>query len=124
MTAQQNTPPRAIELFAGGGGLALGLGQAGFDHLALIEWWAPAAHVLRHNAELGHGLWPKDAVHQVDVRAAGPLLAGMKPDLIAGGPPCLIWGLVAPVIDVSHGVDGAGSRTWSTCYLSCRARRR
>lgn len=88
MTAQQNTPPRAIELFAGGGGLALGLGQAGFDHLALIEWWAPAAHVLRHNAELGHGLWPKDAVHQVDVRAAGPLLAGMKPDLIAGGPPC------------------------------------
>lgn len=36
----------------------------------------------------------------------------------------LIWGQVAPVIDVSHGVDGAGSRTWCTCYPSCRARRR
>lgn len=88
MTANPTSSPSAIELFAGGGGLALGLGQAGFDHLALVEWWAPAARVLRHNADSGTGLWTADSVHEVDVRQAAPCLQGLKPDLIAGGPPC------------------------------------
>lgn len=88
MSSNLTTSPSAIELFAGGGGLALGLGQAGFDHLALVEWWAPAARVLRHNADNGTGLWSADTVHEVDVRQAAPLLAGLHPDLIAGGPPC------------------------------------
>ena len=80
--------PRAIELFAGGGGMALGLGRAGFSHSALVEWWAPAAAVLRHNARLRPELWTPDTVHEIDVRAAGPVLEGHAPDLIAGGPPC------------------------------------
>ena len=88
MSSNPTTSPTAIELFAGGGGLALGLGQAGFDHLALVEWWKPAAAVLRHNAQNGTGLWTEDTVHEVDVRTAGPLLQGLNPDLIAGGPPC------------------------------------
>ena len=35
---------RALELFAGCGGAALGLGRAGFEHLACIEYdrWAAA----------------------------------------------------------------------------------
>lgn len=84
----QTAPPRAIELFAGGGGMALGLGRAGFSHSALIEWWAPAAAVLRHNAQQHPDLWRAEDVHQIDVRTAAPVLLGQAPDLIAGGPPC------------------------------------
>ncbi|WP_127572611.1 DNA cytosine methyltransferase [Georgenia faecalis] len=83
-------PPRptTVELFAGGGGMALGLSKAGFEHLALIEWWRPAAEVLRHNAKRDNALWTPAAVHQRDIRTAGDILAGLQPHLIAGGPPC------------------------------------
>ena len=87
MTATPHRP-RAVELFAGGGGMALGLGHAGFAHSALIEWWSPAAAVLRHNARLNPDLWQPDAVHELDVRSAHHILEGHTPDLFAGGPPC------------------------------------
>ena len=38
-----------IELFAGAGGLALGLEEAGFDALALIEINKAASDTLKHN---------------------------------------------------------------------------
>lgn len=88
MKEQERPRPTAVELFAGGGGMALGLGQAGFDHLALIEWWKPAVNVLRHNAADGPGRWSSDRVHELDVRAAASVLGDLSPDLIAGGPPC------------------------------------
>lgn len=82
-------PPQSIELFAGGGGMALGMLQAGFAHRVLIEWWAPAARVLRHNAQRDSGLWKPDAVHEVDIRQAHHLLGERgKTQLVAGGPPC------------------------------------
>ncbi len=77
----------SIELFAGGGGMALGMKRAGFRHLALAEWWNPAALVLRHNAS--EATWEKDRVIEKDVRDVLPQLAAMGPvSLIAGGPPC------------------------------------
>ena len=80
----------SVELFAGGGGMALGTREAGFRHLALVEWHKPAATILRHNAKLHPNLWNEDDVHETDVRVwlnETPLTEG-KVDLVAGGPPC------------------------------------
>jgi DNA (cytosine-5)-methyltransferase 1 len=80
---------RSLELFAGGGGMALGMRAAGFKHTALVEWWAPAAKVLRHNAELRPELWKPDEIIQGDVRKAlGRFSDSDAIHMIAGGPPC------------------------------------
>lgn len=79
-----------MELFAGGGGMAVGTRQAGFEHLALVEWNKNAAKILRHNAERDPSLWSTDDVHEMDVNewlASTELRAGSV-DLVAGGPPC------------------------------------
>lgn len=86
---QPVSPLQSLELFAGGGGMAVGMHNAGFKHHALVEWWAPAARVLRRNAELRPELWKPDQVFENDVR---DVLADLgEPGtvhLIAGGPPC------------------------------------
>lgn len=80
---------QSVEIFAGGGGMALGMRRAGFTHHALIEWSAPAAHVLRHNAELRPELWKPDQVHEHDVRhVIDDLGEPGTVNLVAGGPPC------------------------------------
>ena len=72
-----------VDLFAGAGGLALGLSGAGFDHLALVE----------HDTRKGR----KDATLQrnsfaqavcVDVGAVDYAPWAGAVDLLAGGPPC------------------------------------
>lgn len=81
--------PHSVELFAGGGGMALGMREAGFKHTALVEWWAPAAKVLRHNADLKPHLWKADDVIEADVRLSLEALGERGTvQLVAGGPPC------------------------------------
>lgn len=82
--------PRSVELFAGGGGMALGLHQAGFQHAALIEIDAKACTTLRRNSGKRAG-WKLSAVMQGDAAAAldNEHLLGLGDiDAIAGGPPC------------------------------------
>ncbi|MBM4391251.1 MAG: DNA (cytosine-5-)-methyltransferase [Deltaproteobacteria bacterium] len=84
-------PPLAlssVELFTGGGGLALGTHAAGFRHAALLERNADACDTIRANVAAGAvpgiGRW---VVHEGDVRAVD--FGGIGPvDLVAGGPPC------------------------------------
>ena len=89
MSENQPEPPQSVELFAGGGGMALGMRDAGFKHVALVEWWAPAARVLRHNAELKPDLWKPGDVIEADVGVVQNELGEHGTvQLVAGGPPC------------------------------------
>ena len=74
-------PYTSIELFAGAGGLAIGLEQAGFEHVLLNEFDANACATLRHNRpewNIAEG-----DIHDVDFTP----YAGMV-DLLSGGFPC------------------------------------
>ncbi|HWL37639.1 MAG TPA: DNA cytosine methyltransferase [Frankiaceae bacterium] len=85
----------SVELFAGGGGMALGLHLAGFDHLRLVEWDERACDTLRLNATrpdptIGQPPWAVERVECGDVRkfAAERAADYHGIDLVAGGPPC------------------------------------
>lgn len=80
---------RAIELFAGAGGLALGLARAGFKHAALIDYDEDAYQTLVINARNGHFLTRDWQALREDVRKLPyDELATQPTDLLAGGPPC------------------------------------
>ena len=79
---------KSVELFAGAGGLALGLDAAGIEHQAIVEWDHDACTTLRENRRAGVqpiSAWPE--VIEGDVRAFD-FSAHRGIDLITGGPPC------------------------------------
>ena len=79
---------RSVELFAGAGGLALGLSQAGFRHDAVVEWDAHANGTLALNRDsaLPHAVeWP---ICPGDVRQFPFGTLTPEPDLLSGGVPC------------------------------------
>ena len=71
---------RTIELFAGAGGMALGVDRAGFHHDALIEFDPAACETLRANRPA----WPVVETDVVDVDFAA--YEGI--DLLTAGAPC------------------------------------
>ena len=72
---------RSIELFAGAGGLALGLEKAGFDAVMLNEWDADACATLRHNR-------PKWNIVEGDIAQIDFTPYKNAIDLLSGGFPC------------------------------------
>lgn len=72
--------PTSLELCAGGGGQALGLEAAGFEHAAVVEVDRHACTTLRHNRPQWTVL--QEDIHHFDASA----YAGV--DLLAGGLPC------------------------------------
>lgn len=80
----QTTPIReytSVELFAGGGGLALGLSKAGFKHVLLNEFDKSACNTLRINR-------PKWNIIEGDVRHINFTPLRNKVDFLSGGFPC------------------------------------
>lgn len=78
----------AVELFAGAGGLALGVAQAGFEHEHVLEWDADACETLRANQRKGLPHLGDCQIHEGDVRGFDYGVLGDGVDLVAGGPPC------------------------------------
>ena len=69
-----------LELFAGAGGLAKGLGLSGAQHTAFIEWNRNACQTLTHN-------YKRELIHNTDIRDFDFDRFGYV-DMISGGPPC------------------------------------
>jgi len=79
---------RSVELFAGCGGLAMGLARAGFRHKLVVEIDPHAVNTLRENkrckvAHVEH--WPIEAK---DIKIIDYSGISDEIDLVAGGPPC------------------------------------
>lgn len=83
------TTMNTIEMCAGAGGQALGLHNAGFEHVALVEIDAQACRTLRHNNEALELNWGEiiedDLKHFAEVRAES---YKDQVTLVAGGVPC------------------------------------
>lgn len=78
---------RSLELFAGGGGLGLGLDLAGFEPAAVVEWDKWCCDTIRHNQLLGYPLVQNWKVHHIDAKEFDYAALGSV-ELISGGPPC------------------------------------
>lgn len=79
---------KSVELFAGAGGLAMGVSLAGFETLAVVEWNKWACDTIRENQKRGYPLvrdWP---VWEGDVRSFNWDSIPEGVDMLAGGPPC------------------------------------
>lgn len=79
---------RSVELFAGAGGLAMGMARAGFRHAAVLEWDHDSCETFRKNQQiLAHDMvkWPlfEGDARDFDYRA---IEGGVM--VVSGGPPC------------------------------------
>lgn len=74
---------RVVDLFAGCGGLSLGLQNAGFEVVAAFDNWDKAIATYRYN--FSHPAFRADLMEDEDVSLK---IAEFKPDMIVGGPPC------------------------------------
>lgn len=77
---------KTIELFAGGGGLALGLHGAGFSPVAVVERDADSCETLRENWL--HAMGSDLHLFHEDVRKVDFRQWQDRVELVSGGPPC------------------------------------
>ena len=94
----QDPRPKAIDLFAGPGGLSLGLSLTGFNVVGAVEWDPQAGQTYTHN--IG------DHVHIGDITELPPkemerrlkrskkIRSNKEITLISGGPPCPGFSLI------------------------------
>jgi len=80
---------RSVEMFSGAGGLAIGMGNAGFKHEALLEWNKHACNTLRDNKDRDNHHARHWQIVEGDVRNFdfSREIKG-RINIVAGGPPC------------------------------------
>lgn len=82
------TPLRSVELFAGAGGLGLGISASGFKPEAVVEWDSYCCDTIRENQARNLPLvadWP---LTEGDVQQFSFKNLHGTFDLVSGGPPC------------------------------------
>jgi DNA (cytosine-5)-methyltransferase 1 len=79
---------RSVELFAGAGGLALGIEKAGFRHDTVVERDRDCCLTIRENQRNGFALLKGWRLFSGDVRQFDYSSLRGEVDLLAGGPPC------------------------------------
>lgn len=80
---------RSVELFAGAGGMAIGMARAGFEHAAVIEWNRDACETFRENQRRRAAHVDEWPLHECDVRQFD--FGGLNKNdvmVVSGGPPC------------------------------------
>jgi DNA (cytosine-5)-methyltransferase 1 len=96
LTSMARVPLRAFSLFAGAGGLDLGVEAAGYRVVGVVEYDQTAVETVNRNR---HRFFPKlGLLEPVDITKAEPaaLMAGLRIepgdiDLLVGGPPCVAF---------------------------------
>jgi DNA (cytosine-5)-methyltransferase 1 len=79
---------KSIELFAGAGGLGMGLHQAGFHPVKVVEWDRYCCDTIRKNKNRrvsSVSSWP---LFENDIKSIDFSKFAGKIDLVSGGPPC------------------------------------
>lgn len=79
---------KSIELFAGAGGLGLGLHRAGFEPVKVVEWDHDCCETIRANQAAGLASIKSWPLMEGDIRTVDFSGYEGKIDLISGGPPC------------------------------------
>lgn len=80
---------KAVELFAGAGGLGMGISRAGFKPQQIVEWDRWCCDTIRENQKAGVkavSRWPEPT--EGDVRHVNFAKYEGQIDLVSGGPPC------------------------------------
>ena len=79
---------RSMELFAGAGGLSLGLTKAGFRHNLVLERDKDACETIRENQRRQHPLVSHIPLLELDAKKLDYSAYSSDIELLAGGPPC------------------------------------
>lgn len=107
-------PLTAISLFSGGGGLDLGIAQAGFRSRLCVEWESYACETLRRNKKKrrtvgGHRYLSNATIIEGDIREVSvqemALASGLAPEeatLLIGGPPCVTFSVAGQRAGLAH----------------------
>ena len=78
----------SVELFAGAGGLAIAMSNAGFHHAAVIEWDHNACETFRDNQRRQRHSVGDWSLYETDVREFDYASIPKHVTVVSGGPPC------------------------------------
>lgn len=97
---QTIAPGTAVDLFAGAGGVGLGLGWAGHDVVASVDFNSDACKTLTASHDADHVVLQRDLTDDDDfddmVQRIRTRLAGQPLGLLTGGPPCQGFSTAGP----------------------------